>query len=134
MGHLDTIELPDRDTRDSSATEPAKNRWWLWIVVLGLVAVAFWYYRAAHSTSEAGAKGAQGSYGKGVPGGFCMFGPVSVVVATAQKGDLPVYLIGLGSVAAFNTVTVRSRVDGQIVKVNFTEGQFVHEGDALIEI
>ncbi len=63
-----------------------------------------------------------------------MSGPVPVVVSTAQKGDLPVYLIGLGSVTAFNTVTVRSRVDGQIVKVNFTEGQFVHEGDALIEI
>ena len=59
---------------------------------------------------------------------------VPVVVATAVKGDLPVYLIGLGTVTAFNTVTVRSRVDGQIVKVNFTEGQFVHQGDALIEI
>ena len=57
-----------------------------------------------------------------------------VVVATAEKGDLPVYLIGLGTVTAFNTVTVRSRVDGQIVKVNFTEGQFVHQGDSLIEI
>ena len=57
---------------------------------------------------------------------------VPVVVATAQKGDLPVYLIGRGTDMAFNTVTVRSRVDGQIVKVNFTEGQFVHAGDALI--
>ena len=134
MGHLDSLELPNRGARDSSATEPAKSRWWLWIVVLGLIAVSIWYYRAAHSTSEAGAKGVPGSYGKGGPGDYGMFGPVPVVVATAQKGDLPVYLIGLGSVTAFNTVTVRSRVDGQIVKVNFTEGQFVHEGDALMEI
>jgi multidrug efflux system membrane fusion protein len=134
MGHLDSIELPNRGARESSATEPVKSRWWLWIVVLGLIAVSIWYYRAAHSTSEAGAKGVPGSYGKGGPGDYGMFGPVPVVVATAQKGDLPVYLIGLGSVTAFNTVTVRSRVDGQIVKVNFTEGQFVHEGDALMEI
>src|SRR5271156_316633 len=134
MGHLDSIELPERGARESSATEPAKSRWWLWIVVLGVLAVGIWYYRGAHSTSEAGGKGAPGAYGKGGPGDFGMFGPVPVVVATAQKGDLPVYLVGLGSVTAFNTVTVRSRVDGQIVKVNFTEGQFVHEGDALIEI
>ena len=59
---------------------------------------------------------------------------VPVVVATAQKGDLPVYFNGIGTVTAFNTVTVRSRVDGAIVKVNFTEGQFVHQGDALIEM
>jgi multidrug efflux system membrane fusion protein len=59
---------------------------------------------------------------------------VPVVVATAQKGDLPVYFNGLGTVTAFNTVTVRSRVDGQIVKINFTEGQTVHQGDALVEI
>jgi multidrug efflux system membrane fusion protein len=134
MGHLDSIGLPDRGARDSSAAQPAKSRWWLWIVVLGLVAIGIWYYRGTHSTSEAGSNAAPGGFGKGGPGAFGMMGPVPVVVATAQKGDLPVYLIGLGSVAAFNTVTVRSRVDGQIVKVNFTEGQFVHEGDALIEI
>jgi multidrug efflux system membrane fusion protein len=134
MGHLDSIELPERGARDSSATVPTKSRWWLWVVVLGVIALGIWYYRGTHATSEAGANGPQGAYGKGGPGGFFMTGPVPVVVATAQKGDLPVYLIGLGSVAAFNTVTVRSRVDGQIVKVNFTEGQFVHEGDALIEI
>jgi len=134
MGHLDSIELPNREARDSSAAEAAKSRWWVWIVVLALVAVAIWYYRGTRSMSEAGGKAAPGAYGKGGPGDFGMFGPVPVVVATAQKGDLPVYLVGLGSVTAFNTVTVRSRVDGQIVKVNFTEGQFVHEGDALIEI
>ncbi|HXE32374.1 MAG TPA: MdtA/MuxA family multidrug efflux RND transporter periplasmic adaptor subunit [Verrucomicrobiae bacterium] len=134
MGHLDSIELPERGARDSSAMVPAKSRWWLWVVVLGLIAVGIWYYRGTHATSEAGANVPPGGPGKGGPGGYFMTGPVPVVVSTAQKGDLPVYLIGLGSVAAFNTVTVRSRVDGQIVKVNFTEGQFVHEGDALIEI
>jgi multidrug efflux system membrane fusion protein len=59
---------------------------------------------------------------------------VPVVVATAQRGDLPVYFNGLGTVTAFNTVTVHSRVDGQITKINFQEGQFVHQGDALLEI
>ncbi len=59
---------------------------------------------------------------------------VSVAVATVQKQDVPVYLSGLGSVTAFNTANIKSRVDGQIMKVNFIEGQFVHEGDLLIEI
>lgn len=132
MGHLNSIDLPEPGTRES-ASAPAKSRWWLWIVVLALVGIGIWYYRGSHSTSEADGKA--GAPGKGGPGGaFGMMGPAPVVVAAAQKGDLPVYLIGLGSVNAYNTVTVRSRVDGQIVKVNFTEGQFVHEGDALIEI
>jgi len=132
MGQLKSIELPGPGTRESSAGQSAKSRWWLWIVVLAVVALGVWYYRGAHSTSEAGGPAARA---KG-PGGFPDFANmiVPVVVASAQKGDLPVYLIGLGSVTAYNTVTVRSRVDGQIVKVNFTEGQFVHEGDALIEI
>lgn len=59
---------------------------------------------------------------------------VSVAVATVQKQDVPVYLSGLGSVTAFNTANIKSRVDGQIMKVNFVEGQFVHQGDLLIEI
>jgi len=60
--------------------------------------------------------------------------PVPVVAAAAHKGDMPVYLTGLGSVTAFNTVTLKTRVDGEIVKVAFTEGQFVKKDDPLIEI
>ncbi len=59
---------------------------------------------------------------------------VSVAVAPVQKQDVPVYLSGLGSVTAFNTANIKSRVDGQIMKVNFREGQDVHEGDLLIQI
>lgn len=134
MGHLDTVELPERGTRDSSAARPAKSRWWLWIAVLGIAAIGIWYFRGARSTSEAGSKATAGQSGRGRGGPGAAGFTVPVVVATAEKGDLPVYLIGLGTVTAYNTVTVRSRVDGQIVKVNFTEGQFVHQGDALIEI
>lgn len=134
MGHFNSVELPEPGARESAAGQPAKSRWWLWIVILGVVAIGIWYYRGAHSTSEAGGKAAAGISGKGRGGPGAGGFTVPVVVATAQKGDLPVYLIGLGTVTAFNTVTIRSRVDGQIVKVNFTEGQFVHQGDALIEI
>ena len=59
---------------------------------------------------------------------------VPVTVATASRADLPVRLTALGSVAAFNTVTVRPRVDGQLMRVLFREGQFVTRGDLLAEI
>jgi len=134
MGHFNSVELPEPGARESSAAQPAKSRWWLWIMILAVVAIGIWYYRGAHSTSEADGKAAVGKSGKGRGGPGSGGFTVPVVVAPAQKGDLPVYLIGLGTATAFNTVTVRSRVDGQIVKVNFTEGQFVHQGDALIEI
>src|SRR6185369_13160437 len=59
---------------------------------------------------------------------------VPVVGAPARKGDLDVYLTGLGTVTASNTVTVRSRVDGQLIRVAFKEGQLVRQGDLLAEI
>jgi membrane fusion protein, multidrug efflux system len=59
---------------------------------------------------------------------------VSVAVATVQRQDVPVYLSGLGAVTAFNTANIKSRVDGQIMKVNVREGQSVNQGDLLIEI
>jgi multidrug efflux system membrane fusion protein len=59
---------------------------------------------------------------------------VSVVVTPAHVGDMPVTLSGLGSVTAFQTVTVKTRIDGQLTRVVFREGQFVHQGDLLAEI
>jgi membrane fusion protein, multidrug efflux system len=56
---------------------------------------------------------------------------VPVGVVTAERRDVPVYLKGLGSVLAFNTVSVKSRVDGQLVQVNFKEGQYVKQGELL---
>src|SRR6266581_6735029 len=59
---------------------------------------------------------------------------VPVKIAPVEKADFPVYLSGLGTVLGFNTVVVRTRVDGQINRIAFQEGQFVKEGDTLVEI
>src|SRR5471032_233786 len=59
---------------------------------------------------------------------------VRVTVATVQKADFPVYLTGLGTVQGFNTVVVRTRVNGQIDKIGFQEGQLVNQGDLIVEI
>src|SRR6266404_7138875 len=60
--------------------------------------------------------------------------PVRVSIAPVEKADFPVYLTGLGTVQGFNTVVVRTRVDGQIDKIAFKEGQLVNQGDLLAEI
>src|SRR4029077_1494114 len=59
---------------------------------------------------------------------------VPVGVATAERRDVPVYLKGLGSVTASNTVSVKSRVDGQLAQIHFKEGQHVNQGDLLAVI
>ncbi len=104
-----------------------KSYWWVWVLLLCLAGGAAyrWYPRTTEGQSSAGKDG------KGDKGGGRA---VPVVAATSRKGDMPVYLPGLGSVTAFNTVTVRSRVDGQIIKIAFTEGQTVKENDLLVEI
>jgi membrane fusion protein, multidrug efflux system len=59
---------------------------------------------------------------------------IPVSVATAERRDVPIYLTGLGMVQAFNTVTVKTRVDGELIQVAFTEGQDVKAGDLLAQI
>jgi len=148
MAQLKSIELPERVAPERPdnriAAPPTKSRWWVWLLVLVVIGAAVWYYRGhaksqADASAGAGASNAQGGAqggggkGRGGPGGG---GPpvVPVVVATAQRGDLPVYFTGLGTVTAFNTVTVHSRVDGQLISVAFKEGQFVKQGDVLAQI
>jgi|SRR5271166_682840 len=60
--------------------------------------------------------------------------PVSVTVATVKRGDFPIVLTGLGQVQAYNAVLVRARVDGEITKIGFKEGEMVNQGDLLAQI
>lgn len=138
MGQLKSMGLPEpgsRTTTDVSAVKPSKGLWWLWVLVLAGIVVAIWYFRGSRIPSEAADHSAPATSGRGRggAGGMGNF-VVPVVVAAAFRGDLPVYFNGLGTVTAFNTVTVRSRVDGQIVNVAFKEGQYVREGDVLVQI
>jgi multidrug efflux system membrane fusion protein len=59
---------------------------------------------------------------------------IPVMASKVERADIPIELTGIGTVQALNSVLVRSRVDGQIVKINFTEGKDVHAGDVLVEI
>src|SRR5271156_6237809 len=104
---------------------PKKSRWWVWLVLLCVAGGATYLFPRMTQPSST-----QAQTKKGGDSGR----PVPVVAAAAHKGDMPVYLTGLGSVTAFNTVTLKTRVDGEIVKVAFTEGQFVKKDDPLIEI
>src|ERR1700733_3646763 len=60
--------------------------------------------------------------------------PVPVVAAAVTQHDVPVYLVGVGTVIAYNTDVVRAQIQGQIISINFTEGQKVHAGDLLAQI
>jgi membrane fusion protein, multidrug efflux system len=97
-------------------------RWVLLAAVLAAAAVYGW--QRFHGESQATANNAK----KPAPN------PVRVTIAPVQKADFPVYLTGLGTVQGFNTVLVRTRVDGQIDKIAFKEGQIVNQGDLLVEI
>jgi multidrug efflux system membrane fusion protein len=120
------VKLPiDRDGPPRTERH-AYRRWTLvagLLVVLGLVGWAI--YRRAHSTAAPVARAASGR---------AQAGPVPVVEGVVATKDVPIYLDGLGTVQAFNTVTVHSRVDGQLIKVAFTEGQEVKVGDVLAQI
>src|ERR1700687_5092707 len=97
-----------------------------WVLLAAVLAAAGYYgWQRFHGENQAAtASNAQKSARPSVRG----------TTAPVQKTDFPVYLTGLGTVQGFNTVVVRTRVDGQIDKVAFKEGQLVNQGDLLVEI
>jgi membrane fusion protein, multidrug efflux system len=108
--------------RGSRKKHPVRNSLLL-VAALGLVT---WGGFRIHQTRQAAAEKAAGPQrgGQSVP----------VIAGVAQQKDVPIYLDGLGTIQALNTVTVRARVDGQIEKLNFKEGDEVKEGDLLAQI
>jgi membrane fusion protein, multidrug efflux system len=98
-----------------------------WVAVaVGIVAVVAiaWFLRSR----SGGARSAGG------PGAAQAARPIPVIVAPASRRDVPIYLEGLGNVAAFQSVTVRTQVDGRLVSVQFQEGQLVKRGQVLAQI
>ena len=100
-------------------------------LAIGVLVWDFFHPRTpATSTNAADGR----SSGRGGPGGFGGNRALPVAVAAVKTSDFRVFLNALGSVTALNTVTVKSRVDGELVKLHFTEGQRVQAGDLLAEI
>src|SRR6266852_9284170 len=105
-------------------TKSRTIRWILPIAALAAAGYFGWQRWHGPTQAETSQKSAASSRSPAVP----------VKIAPVEKADFPVYLTGLGTVQGFNTVVVRTRVDGQINKIDFKEGQFVKAGDTLVEI
>ncbi|HEV7550329.1 MAG TPA: efflux RND transporter periplasmic adaptor subunit, partial [Candidatus Angelobacter sp.] len=89
-----------------------------------LLGIGFFYFYS-RSGSKVPSAGARGKYSTG---------PTPVVGARTHKGDIGVYFTGLGAVTPIYTVTVKTRVDGELMKVLYREGQIVHKGELLVQV
>jgi membrane fusion protein, multidrug efflux system len=119
-------------TTGKNAPEAARRPRWPWIFMFLLLAgVTAGWFVARDRTAPA--EGAGGPFG-GPPGGRRMGGEVNVGSALATRADLPVRIEALGTVTPLESVVVRSRVEGELRSLHFTEGQRVKKGDLLAQI
>jgi multidrug efflux system membrane fusion protein len=132
----DRMDSPGHIDAAPPGSRKPKKRGLIWVVLLlvvaGIAGYAVW--RAGHPAAPVRGQGGAGGGRGGGGGGRGQLGPVPVVLAKVTRSSIPVYLNGLGNVTAFYTVTVKSRVDGQLMKVDFNEGDLVKQGQVLIEI
>ncbi len=128
---------PSDRSPDFPVSAPRRRSPWKWVVLviflLGVAAV-FYFHPPKEAAPVAGPGGFGGRGGGGGGGRRGGTGPTPVSIATVVTGDLHIYQSALGSVTALNTVTVKSRADGELRKIYFTEGQMVKAGDLLAEI
>lgn len=122
-----------------SSVSRNSRRWLFGLFVLLVVAALAWKFWPGGSAQKPGegdkaATGHVGRSGGMRPGFGGATGPIPVRVAPAVIGDFPLYFKALGTVTALNTINVRSRVGGELVKIAFEEGQMVKAGDLLAEI
>lgn len=121
----------DHLPRYRTSSELPRSPWWVtalgWLFMAGLAAGA-WHYQTAWLPWL------EPLMGKTKPPPEKKARIVPVSTAVVRQRDMPLYLNGLGTVTAFKTVTIRSRVEGEVLKIAFTEGQVVNEGDLLAEI
>jgi multidrug efflux system membrane fusion protein len=124
--------VPSYQMPESSPPGSSKGHGWIWLVVLAVVVgLGVYYYFRSHSNSASAASTTtQAPGGRAGRGG----GAVPVVSAVARKGDIGVYLTGLGAVVPVYTVTVQSQIAGYLMQVLYKEGQLVRKGDPLVEI
>jgi multidrug efflux system membrane fusion protein len=112
----------------AAARRKRRGRLFTWAVIAAvIVGLGVIAYRARMTSGGATAGGGRRFGGAGGP-------PPPVMVRTARKGDINVILNGLGTVTPLATVTVRTQINGQLVQINFTEGQMVNKGDVLAVI
>ena len=106
-----------------------RRQLWVWLAVVILLGVGIYFFarRGSEAKSGSSSSASAGTRTKG-------FGAIPVVAARARKSDIGVYLPCLGAVTPIYTVTVNSRVDGQLMKVYYQEGDVVRQGDPLVEI
>ena len=123
------------DVRTTPPKPPSRGRWVWWLVLLALAGVAYWQWPKLKTFLPSGDTAGQGTAkggGRGRRGGGG--GAAQVVATRAVRGNIKVFVTGLGAVTPIYTVIVNSRVTGELMKVLFKEGQIVHKGDLLEEI
>ena len=126
-------ELPPATPVGSGGREaPPPRRLWPWLLLIALLGAGGYYYWSKRNPPSP--PGAPAGKGGGRRGGGRGAGIPPVVAVRARKGDIGVYYSGLGAVTPLYTVTVKSRVDGELMQVFYKEGDTVHQGDTLAEI